>query len=355
MKPTKVDALNGYALVASSIMGFLPPVFTLMLLHSHGAKSWFSTALVLGSWCLNSITFFILVGHLSSVKGDSDLLGVGLQSLFHTTSCGGSSAMALCHQLTGAEPLVYLDRFFNKNPIPNIKNVPMLWAFTTVVLFILVTRQIYQSWADNHGGSAQAVNKPGLTALAQHKSLASSVARFFDGVAARFALLLLSTSIFCFALGYEFLVVREYQKMDIIDKKGWSFGQVVAVLFWIPPLLDTAHTLFKSSRTEETGESGESVNGQMEDKTERHRRGQSRDDREPLAYAQLPAQNNTSPTAQAAYTGYSPNPTDSWSDGEHLVTSNHVQPGAGLTAVRAITRRPVPSYRQVDHGHNEQV
>ncbi|KXH45106.1 hypothetical protein CSIM01_01235 [Colletotrichum simmondsii] len=36
MRPDEIDPLNGYALILTSIMGFLPPVFTLMLLHSHG-------------------------------------------------------------------------------------------------------------------------------------------------------------------------------------------------------------------------------------------------------------------------------------------------------------------------------
>ena len=136
--------------------------------------------------------------------------------------------MALCHQLTGAEPLVYLDSFFNKNPIPNIKNVPMLWAFATAVLLVAVSRQTFQSWMGHGEKSVDAAHKPGLTALAESRRAKNKASAFFHHKAVRFGLLLLTTTIFCFALGYEFRVVREYQKMDIIDKKGWSFGQVVA-------------------------------------------------------------------------------------------------------------------------------
>lgn len=342
MHPSKVDALNGYALLASSIMGFVPPTFTLMLLHSHGIKSWFSTGLVLGSWALNSATFFILVQNLTSIKGDPNLLGVGLQSLFHTTSCGGSSAMALCHQLTGEEPLIYLDSFFNKNPVPNIKNISVLWVFATAVLFVAIARQAFQSWKKKGEESVEATHKPGLTALAESRSVKKKTSAFFNRKAVRFGLLVLTTAIFCLALAYEFRVVREYQKMDIIDKRGWSFGQVVAVLFWVPPLLDSAHALFKSSRKD-----GSAANGEMEKTQPGH---QGREDHEPLAYAQLRSSSN-----QTASSSYSANATDSWSDGENLLTTAHVRAPANASVLRAITRRPVPYHHVGDHEPNEQV
>lgn len=326
-------------------MGFVPPVFTLMLLHSHGLKSWFSTGVVLGSWALNSVTFFIVVKNLSSIKGDSNLLGVGLQNLFHTTSCGGSSAMALCHQLTGAEPLVYLDDFFNKNPVPNIRNVPMLWAFATAVLVAAVSRQAFQSWRGCGEKSVEAAHKPGLTALAQSRRAKNKASTFFNQSIVRFGLLLLTTTIFCFALGYEFRVVREYQKMDIIDKKGWSLGQVVAVLFWVPPLLDTAHALFKSSSPKSSA-----VNEEME-KLQPERRQKRREADEPLAYAHL----RESPSHPTGYSSYSPNGTESWSDAENLLTSAHIRAAADAGALRAISRRPVSYHHVGDHEQNEQV
>ncbi|TQW00943.1 hypothetical protein IF1G_00874 [Cordyceps javanica] len=343
MHPASVDALNGYALLASSIMGFVPPIFTLMLLHSHGVKSWFSTGVVLGSWAINSVTFFILVSNLSSIKGDSNLLGVGLQSLFHTTSCGGSSAMALCHQLTGAEPLVYLDQFFNKNPIPNIKNVPVLWAFATAVLLVTVGRQAFQSWKGKDEEVVEATHKPGLTALADSMRTKRRASAFFNRKAVRFGMTLLTTTIFCLALGYEFRVVREYQKMDIIDKRGWSFGQVVAVLFWVPPLLDTAHALFQSAHTDASA-----VNGETGKMRQESRQGVRRGDAE---LAQLWA----APNRSTGYTSFSPNGADSWNDGENLLTSAHVRPATDASTSRAISRRPVPYHHIGDPEQNEQV
>lgn len=327
MNPAKVDALNGYALVAASIMGFLPPVFTLMLLHSHGVKSIFSTAMVVVTWLVNTVIFFILVRNLSAVKGDSDLLGVGLQSLFKTTSCGGSSAMALCHQLTGAEPLAYLDQFFNKSPVPNIKNVPVLWVYATVVLLFLVIRQLIGLFTKETAAPPQAVQRPGPAGV---KPKIRWVSIILQSPALRFGLLLLATVLFCFALGYEFRVVREYQKMDVIDKKGWSFGQVVAVLFWIPPVLDVFHTLFRGFRKGDKPRPGD---------TEMQPTGAHK---QAMAYAQI-----HEPTA------YNPNNTLSWSDGAQLLNPSRRKPVASSGTTETEINPRTFQYQNLDsdQGH----
>jgi hypothetical protein len=306
MNPAKVDALNGYALVAASIMGFLPPVFTLMLLHSHAIKSLFSTSMVVVSWLVNSVVFFILVRNLSAVKGEADLLGVGLQSLFKTTSCGGSSAMALCHQLTGEEPLAYLDQFFNKSPVPNIKTVPVLWGYTTVILAILVLRQILGQFSKG-SQPPQATQRPGQTNRVRRLNCLPAI---LQRPATKFTLLLLATTLFCFALGYEFRVVREYQKMDVIDKQGWSFGQVVAVLFWVPPVLDVFHTLFRKMRGHGPLKTGDT---EMQPTAGR---------KDPMAYKHI-----HEPTA------YNPNRPLSWNDGEQLLNPSRRKPLPGSSVV----------------------
>lgn len=212
-------------------MGFMPPVFTLMLLRSHHVGGWFPTSIVTITYALNSVVFFTLIRNLSHISGNSELLGVGLQSLFSTSSCGGSSAMALCHQLTGVEPLMYLDNFFNKGTIPNIKTIPILWGWTTLVLLVLICHQIGKALTGGDIKDGEVVNSK-----TKFRSIFS------------FGLLFVAVSGFCLGLAYEFRVVTEYQKMDVIDKKGWTFGQVVAVLFWLAPLLDSLRSIFINMR-----------------------------------------------------------------------------------------------------------
>lgn len=64
---------------------------------------------------------------------------------------------------------------------------------------------------------------------------------------ASFVILLLTTTIFSLTIAYEYVMVRAYQDMDVIDTNGWTFGQVVAVLFWAPPLCDATQSLLGKS------------------------------------------------------------------------------------------------------------
>ena len=92
--------------------------------------------------------------------------------------------------------------------------------------------------------------------------------------------------------------------MDVIDFDGWSFGQVVAVLFWVPPALEVMHSmsgmsslpatrilpLRKLTRAKEKGRKAESTKSSPSDETKGLRASAS------SAYAPL-----TSPTPYAAY------------------------------------------------------
>ena len=230
MQPATVDPLNGYALLSVSISGFLPVVFTLMLLHSHGVRSWFTTILVFISWLLSTIVFFIIFKNLSNSESNQAVFDEGLDQLFSTPSCGGQSAMSLCQQLRGTNPLAYLTGFFNQSSIPNIKTVPLLWGWTTLILLTLVARQAFglgpqpsDDEKDHHDAS-----KPKPT---YHPSLLAKTS------------FVLATIIFSLCLGYQFVMINTYRLMDVIDFDGWSFGQIVAVLFWVPPALEVMHSL----------------------------------------------------------------------------------------------------------------
>lgn len=251
MDPATVPPLDGHALVCVAVMGFLPPVFALMLLQTHGLRSWYLTLLVTGCYILNTVTFFLLYANLSNVASNPDKLIEGLQGLFSATACGGSSAMALCRQLVGTDPLDYLDGFFNKGPIPNIETVPVLWGWTTLVLLGVVLSQLFGMLAPEGSWGPP---KPFEKRKADARGLLYRVVQVFRLPAVRFIVLIISSVLFCLALGYEFLAVRQYQLMDIIDETNWSFGQIVAVLFWGPPVLDTIQSLFKNRGSKEHGD-----------------------------------------------------------------------------------------------------
>lgn len=243
MHPRKIDPLNGYPLVTVALMGCIGPVFTLSLFRSHGIKFRSSTPLCMMSWVLNSVVFFILVSNLSRSQDDHRIVDQAIRGLSKTSLCGGSTAMVLCQEWMGTNPLQSLSKFFNKDSIPNISNVPMVWALTAVALIILTSSQ-----------ACQALKSSGLFFRKDPQTIRIDFRRrrgIFKGLAeglaspwASFFILLPTVSLFSLALAHEYVMVRVYQEMDVIDMNGWTFGQVVAVLFWVPPLFDVAPSLF---------------------------------------------------------------------------------------------------------------
>lgn len=243
MDPAHIDPLNGYPLVSVTLMGCIGPVLTLSLLYSHGVKSRSSMALCILSWLLNTIGFFMLVSNLSRSLDDHSIVDQAIRSLSETNLCGGSSAMVLCQEWMGANPLQRLSEFFNKGTIPNISNVSLIWAFTAVVILTLISDQATKAWKGRDTGikkARQALRRAPI----QRRGIFHRLVEGLTSPWARFSILLLTVMLFSLTLYYEFVMVRTYQEMDVIDMDGWTFGQVVAVLFWAPPLFDAMQSLF---------------------------------------------------------------------------------------------------------------
>lgn len=232
MHPSKIDPLNGYALLAVALMGCIAPVFTLLLLHSHGVKSWFGTTLCAISWLLNTIVFFMLVRNLTgSLENTKDVDDV-LRGLLQTDFCGGSSAMVLCQQWTGSNPLGYVSGFYNKQTIPNIHNIPVVWAYVTLVFLVLVASQLRYIGTTRGRTPTRGFTPQLKTGFMQR------VQTRVRSLGSVFFLLLLTVILFSLSLGYQYRMVSTYEEMGVVDKDSWAFGQVVAVLFWAPVLLE---------------------------------------------------------------------------------------------------------------------
>ncbi|KAK3372659.1 hypothetical protein B0H63DRAFT_302288 [Podospora didyma] len=248
LSPSTIDPLNGYALMAVAIVGFLCPVFTLLLLRSHDAHTRFGTSLTFISWLLNTVIFFILLRNLSafgeSVSEDA------LNQLFEVPTCGGvSSAMTLCQQLTGSNPLQRLTSFFEGSSWTNIHTVPMLWVWTTFALLLLIGEEVWQAVHLHRKkkavGHQDAVDAAFGQSLKEQPEPDPFHAKYFR--LGRFIAVLVLVGLFSLSLGYGFHMVMRFRKVGVIDTHGWSFGQVVAAMFWVPVFLDVAHSVFEKA------------------------------------------------------------------------------------------------------------
>ncbi|KAG8156496.1 hypothetical protein KVR01_013600 [Diaporthe batatas] len=248
MFPDEVDPLNGYALVAVSLMGCIAPAFTLLLLHSHGIKSWSSTVLCLASWLLNTVVFYMLFGNLRNSLNTIERVDQILRGLFQTEYCGNSSAMVLCQEWTGSNPMQYLSHFYNENSVITIHNVPVFWAYVTIVLLILVTMQVL---GQRRRPSPMSFTPTKEARPTQKRTVIGRITHLSPRFG-KFLLLLTATILFCLALGCVYVMVSTYAKMDVIDMHEWSFGQVVAVLIWAPTLLEAVESYYGKKHTSGT-------------------------------------------------------------------------------------------------------
>lgn len=238
MKPGEIDPLNGYALLAVALMGCIAPIFTLLLLHSHGVRSWFGTGLCSLSWLLNTIIFYMLVRNLTGSLENTTAAGKVLRGLFETEFCGGSSAMVLCQEWTGSNPLGYLSGFYNQQLFPNIHSIPVIWAYTILVLLVLLIFQVLHKDAARGRASVRVSHPWPKTSFLRR--LGSGL----QSLESQFIMLSLAVILFSLTLAYQYRMVSTYEEMGVVDKGSWAFGQVVAVLFWAPALLEAVKSYF---------------------------------------------------------------------------------------------------------------
>jgi len=213
-QPLTIDPLNGYALLSVAITGFLPPIFTLMLLHSQDNRQWFSTIMVIITWLLSTVLFWLLYANLSFMNGSNARLAEARNSLFKVPTCGGYSAMSMCQENVGNDPLRYMMEFYNWNKFPGIQTVWLTWVLTTLVFIGLLVIRMIDFWRSSSRASSSGQTK------------------------AERAFWITSAILLLFSFIYQLLMYLRYRRMDVIDKHNWTFGQVVALMIWAPVLLD---------------------------------------------------------------------------------------------------------------------
>jgi len=225
-----IDPLNGYAMISVAIGGFMPPIFTMILLQSLGIRSKLATFLTFISWVASSVLFFMLIAKLGPLVHGQAVFEEGLKNLFTVPACGDSSAMSLCQQIMGTNPLAYLNGFYNRNRFPSIQTVHILWAWATVVFIF----SLYDRWRGTilqYIGRRLAVPIGSASNIFEHKYV-RPIVWIVENI--------FGPLMFSFTLVYQILMVVQYYEMDVVDfsRQAWTFGQIVAVAVWIPPVLE---------------------------------------------------------------------------------------------------------------------
>lgn len=230
LAPWSIDPLNGYALLFIATIGFIPPVFTLMLLRSQKRREWYHIFVVLLSWVLSTILFVILISNLQDVRHDSERVAQARNALYSVDACGGYSAMSLCTETGKIDPIYYMMGFFNQDSIPNIDNIWVIWLFPFLVLLGLSINRFFPRFL------AKAVTSTKNATRSKFTDRYTNTINY-----SRRPLLIFAMFLFVLCFLYQTFLVKKYVEMDLIDtrrKTGWTFGQIVAVLIWAPFLFE---------------------------------------------------------------------------------------------------------------------
>ena len=222
------DPVTSYALLYIALIGILYPIITLMLLHVRRVYTWGSSLLTIISWSLSTAVLFKVLGHLRQPITEADYES-GIKSLFNLQTCGGSSAIALCQQMVGQNPLGNFSAGYERLHFFSVFVV--IWAISTLVFLLLFCNFISNS-----------ASRP-------FDKLKDKLKCCFSGRLAAIGiqlLLFIIIGLYLAAIWYQTEILAQYLRWDVIDIHGWTFGQIVALLMLGPSLLGFLRCLIPS-------------------------------------------------------------------------------------------------------------
>ncbi|KAI9698130.1 MAG: hypothetical protein M1836_004132 [Candelina mexicana] len=232
--PFTTDPLNGFGLLPVSTNGFLPQIFSLTILFFNITPSWYLWFLTIVSYLLNSVIFWAVINYLNSIRGKGTALGApAYHSLGGIESCGGLTGIGLCLQFQDDSPPAFLIQQIGSATWTSIRAAPWIWAWSTSVLLVLTVLKIYST----------EIGRKLLRQLPGPRTSPSivTIQRYLHHVSQGFAAYSLVSAIFLACLIYQNVMFFTCIRLGLIDLRTWTFGQIVAVAVWIPPVMDYLH------------------------------------------------------------------------------------------------------------------
>ncbi|RDW58667.1 hypothetical protein BP6252_13143 [Coleophoma cylindrospora] len=226
------DMLVTFMLMPLATNGVLPITFIYLILF-HWNKAEISIALLTTTcWILSSIVYWILYASLIPIDSEAQK-SRAYQQFFYKLSaipaCGEYSALAICQNnfWEGKEPIHIAS--YKLRAL-----TPIIWTFSTVCLFIVLGYQIHSFFSecrhqDSGRPSTRSIEKGQKNS---HWMQISSHVPMFS------ALFWLATICFLAGIGMQLSLLSIGITLNMLDPTYWTFGQIVAVTIWLPPLLE---------------------------------------------------------------------------------------------------------------------
>jgi len=216
------DMLVTFMLTPLATNGVLPIAFAYLLLVYFWGTSIGITVLTLVVYTLASIVYWSLYTHLAPVTGHTSDYAVYQQFMYKLSAipaCGGYSALAACpkNMKLGVQPV--------KRAGHRLRVLtPMIWTFSTAMLLALLGLQLFKR--------RRYRTPPKEGQVEQQSSSPERHSRPWRIV------FWLSTIVFIAGMGMQLSLLAIATSLKMMNLSDWSFGQIVAVTIWIPPLLE---------------------------------------------------------------------------------------------------------------------
>jgi hypothetical protein len=207
----KVDMLVTFLLTPLATNSVLPVVFAYLLLLYYRQSSTGVTLLTISVYALSTLVYWSLywrVIPLGDSIGAFDIYQNFRFKLSALPACGGYSGLSVCPN----NEYTRKGLFDASDASRRIKFLtPLIWTYSTLILFALLAYQLYR-WRSKRA--------PNTDSPVWHRAF------WF------------TTIIFLAAIGMQLNVLSISTELNMINPGGWTFGQIVAVTVWIPPLLE---------------------------------------------------------------------------------------------------------------------
>lgn len=217
-----VDFVTTFLVTPLATNSILPIIFTYLLLVYYRASSPAITILTTVVYVMSSIVYWILYDKLKLDRGmtRADMYKRYRLNISAIAQCGEYSGLSVC-------PVVDEDSGEFSNGIGAWTSLrvltPVIWVWSTLVLLALL---VWPVCARIRARQVRLEKGPGPSPM-RRALLPWQRAVFW-----------FATVVFLAGVGMQISVLTTAIKLDMVDAKGWSFGQVVAVTVWIPPLLE---------------------------------------------------------------------------------------------------------------------
>ncbi|RMZ74660.1 hypothetical protein GMOD_00003729 [Pyrenophora seminiperda CCB06] len=237
------DMLNVFLLVPLATNGILPIVFTYILLLRYHRATLDITILTTVCWILASLVYWVLYSHVIPINGEIRNQNANysayeqfMYKLSALEACGGYSALAVCPDnfSLGKDEIVRASWRLRAL-------TPVIWSFSSICLIVALGEEVKRrrrEWKYHtveQGTEVKDESRHGTEPY--HHKATSGHEHGTHSLFKNSVVYCTVTALFSACVGMQLSLLSVSLSLKMTNVHNWTFGQIVAITVWTPPLL----------------------------------------------------------------------------------------------------------------------